>query len=120
VISAEKEAAVLSALKELAELVAQLTSETEDAPDKNGTTLVLDRAAKKLAAVSGGSRLHFVASQYQFRTRPIISAAAAAVSRGLRELVAGNPPERVSHAVLHTLAGVDPDCGVITIRCDDD
>jgi hypothetical protein len=119
-MSTEKETAVLSALKELAELVAQLTSETEDAPDKNGTTLALDRAAKKLAAVSGGSRLHFVASQYQFRTRLIVSAAAAAVSRGLRELVSGNPPERAAHMTLYMLSGVDPDCGVITIRCADD
>lgn len=119
-MSAEKEtSAVLSALGELAALAAQLTSGT-DAPDKHGTTLVLDRAAKKLAAVSGGSRLHFVASQYQFRARPIIAAAAEAVSRGLRELVAGNPPERAAHATLYTLSGVDPDCGVITIRCDDD
>jgi hypothetical protein len=118
-MAAGKETAVLSALGELAVLAARLTSET-DAPDKAGTTLILDRAAKELAAVSGGSRLHFVASQYQFRARPIIAAAAEAVARGLRELAAGNPPERAAHAALYMLSGVDPDCGVITIRCDDD
>jgi len=115
----ERETAVLSALKDLAELAAQLTSETE-APDKRETTLVLDRAARKLAEAAGGGRLHFVAGQYQFRTRPIIAAAAGAVSRGLRELVAGNPPDQAAHTALYMLSGVDPDCGVITIRCSDD